>query len=63
MEDLKQIAIGIIVTILVVMVIVAESAELWYGSSIPKRFTVRTLLIVATVVAIALGVFVGFSPR
>jgi hypothetical protein len=63
MDDLKQIAVGVIVTILVIMAFVATNAELWYGYDIPKRFSIRSLLIVSTAIALALGLYVAFAPR
>jgi membrane-bound acyltransferase YfiQ involved in biofilm formation len=62
MGELQQVALAVIVAVLALMVIAANHAELWWGS-LPRRFTIRSLLIVGTVLAIFLGACVAFAPR
>lgn len=58
MESLREFAVAIIVTLLVLMMTV----EVWVWL-IPERFTVRYLLVAATVISIILGACVAFAPR
>ena len=55
MSELRQIAVGILVILLVLLTVLQTTAP-----PLPKRFTVRWLLIVTTVLAILIGAVVAF---
>ena len=63
MSELREVAVGVVVTLLVLMVLIAANANLLLDGDFPKRFTVRQLLIGATALAVLLGMCVAFSPR
>jgi hypothetical protein len=58
MSELKELAIGILVVLLVLL----GTSDFWLPL-IPERFTVRYMLLAVTVVAAVLGICVIYTPR
>jgi hypothetical protein len=56
MKDLKEIGVAIVVTLLVLLF----TMEYW-APLLPERFTVRYLLLLATAIAVLLGVGIALN--
>ena len=62
MESLREFAVAMIVALLVIMATLPSWWQL-IPDLISKRFSVRQLLVAATVICIVLGACVAFAPN